>query len=235
MTQGRRIKDVVLERYLAGALDDAARRAIEDALDKSEPDKRRLAELRADTEAFLVRHPPGPFVAKWEAVRKRKRFAWMLPAVLLPVAAAAAALLYARREPEFAVKGEVVLVLHKRQGDSTVRVEPGAALSPGDSIRFEVRSPLKGYVAVVGRDASGAVTAYHPFGALAAAPYDPASPVLPGGIQLDLTRGRETVWALFSTDPIDLGPILEALRAGRPIGGALPRGVAWASFEFDKR
>jgi len=59
----RRIPDLMLERYLADAMDAKARRQVEALLAESPADAARLAELRANSEAFLQRHPPEGMLA----------------------------------------------------------------------------------------------------------------------------------------------------------------------------
>ena len=66
----RRIPDPLLECYLVGSLDAEARAEVEAALAESEADRARFAELRADSAEFLVQHPPGLLVERFEASRQ---------------------------------------------------------------------------------------------------------------------------------------------------------------------
>ncbi|AKJ02972.1 regulatory LuxR family protein [Archangium gephyra] len=60
MSKGaRRIPDPLLECYLVESLDDEARAEVEAVLAESEADRARLTELRDESAAFLVHHPPS--------------------------------------------------------------------------------------------------------------------------------------------------------------------------------
>lgn len=63
--EARHIPDALLERYLTDSLDAAERARLEATLADSRQDQARLAELRADSEAFLLRHPPDSLVARF--------------------------------------------------------------------------------------------------------------------------------------------------------------------------
>jgi anti-sigma factor RsiW len=231
---GRRIKDALLERYLAGALPPESRAQLEAVLAESEADRARLRELEADSAAFLLKHPPGPLVAKHEATRRR---GWRWPALLFPVVAAlAAALLLMLRPPgpiddPYTIKGDIALKVLRESGT----VESGAEVAPGTRIRFSVTAGRAGYVAVLSRDAAGAVTVYHPYAGTEAAPYEPKAPVLPDAIELDDVKGEEAVYALFSEKPFRLDWAVEALRARKPLKEVAPPGVAVAGTSFVKR
>jgi RNA polymerase sigma-70 factor len=70
--EARRILDSLLECYLVGALDAEARAEVEAALAESEVDRARFEELRAESEAFLIQHPPGPLVERFEASQQEE-------------------------------------------------------------------------------------------------------------------------------------------------------------------
>jgi hypothetical protein len=204
-------------------------------LAESEADRARLRELEADSAAFLVKHPPGPLVAKYEASRRR---GWRWPALVIPlVAALAAVLLLMLRPPAllgdpYAVKGDdIVLSVYRDSG----LLEPRALLVSGERIRFMVETGRAGYVAVLGFDALGIVTVYYPYDGTEAAPYDPKVPVLPGSIELDEVKGEEQVYALFSEKPFPLDWAVKALRARKPLKEAAPPGVAVGSSSFVKQ
>lgn len=61
----RRILDPILECYLVGSLDAETRAQVESVLAESAADRNRLAELRTESAAFLMRHPPRS-VALWD-------------------------------------------------------------------------------------------------------------------------------------------------------------------------
>jgi hypothetical protein len=232
----RRIKDVQLERYLAGDLEAEARGRLEAVLAESEADRARLAELRADSAAFLVKHPPGPLVARYEQESRRGWRRW--PALVAPLVAALAAVVLVvvwPGEPPYSVKGGVALKVHRKQGEGSAPVEPGGAVAPGDVVSFEVKVGEGGYVAVLGRDAAGAVTVYYPHGGTEAVPYAVESPLLPAAIELDEVKGEEVVYALYSPRPFALGWAVEALRAGRALQEVAPRELAVGRTSWVKR
>lgn len=234
-TGPRRISEPMLEGYLVGALDARARAEVEAVLAESEADRARLEELRAESAAFLIQHPPGPLVARFEASQRR---GWrgrmvLLLTPLLAVAAAVTLVVLVPTEDPYTTKGGVALALHRKHGEGSARVTPGETLSPGDSVRFEVRTEgTSGYVAVVGRDAAGVVTVYYPYGGPAAVPHDAREPLLPDAIELGEGDGEEVVYALFSAKPFSLDWAVAALKEGRDLTRAAPGGVSVGRTSF---
>ncbi|HZH79615.1 MAG TPA: OmpA family protein [Archangium sp.] len=78
--ESRRVTDPLLEFYLVESLDAEARAQVEAVLAESAADRKRLQELRAESAAFLVQHPPGPLVERFEASQLRW---WRSPLMLL--------------------------------------------------------------------------------------------------------------------------------------------------------
>lgn len=66
----RRILEPLLECYLVGSLDAKAQAQVEAILKESESDRARLEELKVESEAFLVQHPPGSLVERFEASQR---------------------------------------------------------------------------------------------------------------------------------------------------------------------
>jgi hypothetical protein len=237
----RRIKDSLLEKYAAGALAGEAKAELERTLAESEPDRQRLAELEADSRAFLAAHPPGPLVAKYEARLEAARPWWRRPmASVAPALAAVGALVLVvvllprGGGPELIAKGGLAFSVHVKRGESSVRVESTDVVHPGDAIRFEVRTDRPGYVAVLGFDSRRVVTIYYPYAGSAAMPLNNQEPLLPTAIELDQELGRETLYALFSERPFQLDWAVEALRAEK-LEQALPGDVSLARVELEKR
>jgi hypothetical protein len=236
-SQGRRIPDSLLERYLADALDAKTRAQLEAILADSPGDRAHLEALRADSAAFLIQHPPGPLVERFRQERQRTR-RWRWPELLIPTfaAAAIALLVFLPRiiEPTFTTKGPAILVLHRKTDQGSAVVSSNEPLAPGDTLRFEVKASSNGYLAVLGRDAKGVVTVYHPYGGTAAEPFETSQPVLPGAIVLDDTLGREDLYVLHSARPFALQWAIQALEQGRELQKAAPRGVTVGSTFFTK-
>lgn len=235
----RRIPEALLERYLADALAPEVRARLEARLADSPEDRARLAELRADSAAFLLQHPPGVLVSRFQEQPRRAGW-WRWPALLVPALAAGLAALWLLQppvdppdvnppdgDPPYTIKGsDVVLVLHRRAGEGSAPVTPAQLLAPGDAIRFELKAPAPGFVAVLGKDARGTISVYYPFGGTTAEAYDTGQPLLSGAIALDDTLGREDLYALYAKSPFELAWAVQALKEGRALEKAAPRGVS---------
>jgi hypothetical protein len=231
MTAPRPIPDALLERYLADDLPPALKRTIEHALETSAALRARLEALRADNQAFFVTHPVGPLAARLETPRRSWLAAWA-PAFAATAAVVVAAIVYVRRESEgdYSAKGNLALTVHRRTAAGSEVLAPGAAVHAGDTVRFELRAPAAGFVAVLSADAAGKVSVYHPTGGTSAAPYRPQEPLLPTAIALDATLGPETVYAVYANQPFELRPLINQLEAGAPLrsgGGLEVETVTW--------
>ncbi len=230
----RRIKDALLERYLAEAVDPDLRAELDKILAESPGDRARLEALRADSAAFLFQHPPGPLLARLDAERKpASKWAWAFrlgPALAL--AATLAVFVVVRTEPERSVKGSIALAVYRQVPGGSQRVSAGDRLAAGTVVRFEVRSTQSGYVCVLGKDSSGQVTVFHPYGAEEAGAYDPQAPLLSTAITLDSTPGRERLFAIVAATSFRLEPVVAAVRSGKSLSGVLPDGAAVDEMEF---
>ncbi|MCU0696630.1 MAG: DUF4384 domain-containing protein [Myxococcaceae bacterium] len=209
--------DALLERYLANDLSPEARAAIDAALAESPEVRARLEALRADSAAFLIKHPPGPVAARLEPTRRR----WLVwfPLVLASTAAAVLVVLRTPDEDESTTKGSITLTAYRQTADGGV--EPllaGARVVPGDKVRFRVTAP-DGYVAVLSRDGAGTVSTYFPYGGATAAAFDSKQPLLPVAIALDGVEGRELVWAVHGPTAFSLAPLVKQLEAGKDPSG----------------
>ncbi len=230
MSQPRPIPDALLEKYVAGALTGDALARVERAVAESPSEKARVDALRADSAAFLISHPPGPLSSRLEHPKRRWRF-W------LPLAAVATVALgvFVLREPpedDSTVKGSLVFsAFRQRENAAAEALASGAIVKPGDRIRFSVRAPTDGFVAVLSRDGAGHASVYYPFSASQAAPHGPKDPLLPGAIMLDEALGTERLWALFSARAFELGPLLQQLEHGEKPSGP---GLSVASVEWKK-
>ncbi|HZH77518.1 MAG TPA: hypothetical protein VEY88_15950 [Archangium sp.] len=233
--EGRRIPDVLLHRYLASMLEGEALERVEKLLAESETDRARLEELRAEASAFLVSHPPGPLVAHIERTvleRKRRRW-WLIGALAVPVLTGLAALTLLMmqpeqppppQEPEWVVTGSGVTLRVRRREANSKPVGSSDVLVPGDILWFELRAATPGFLAVVGRDATGKVRVYHSKEARAPVPIAKGPTELPP-FPLGEAPGNEEVYALFSPTSFELAPVVRALEEGKSVEEALPRGV----------
>jgi anti-sigma factor RsiW len=128
----------------------------------------------------------------------------------------------------------VSLTVYREHEKARSQVMPGEPLSPGDTLRFNVWAQGKsGYVAVLSRDAAGAVAVYHPFGGKAAAPFDAKAPLLPEeGVSARWKEGEEQVYAFFSPEPFQLEPVVVALREGRDLTSVVSRNMSVGRTSF---
>ncbi|MBL8952403.1 MAG: DUF4384 domain-containing protein [Myxococcaceae bacterium] len=227
MTAPRPIPEALLERYLANDLGPDERRSVDERLAASAPDRARLDAMRADSAAFLIKHPPGPVAAKLaEPSRARGFIGWLAPLALAAAAFIAVVMLKPPPEPDIGLKGDVALAVFRQTEGGAERVESGATLKAGDKLRFEVRAKEAGYVAIVSRDGAGAVTVYYPFQGTTSAAYRPEEALLPGAIALDETPGEEVVWAVYATKAFELDSVMKAVAAGGAPAAPFAR-VSW--------
>jgi hypothetical protein len=240
-SEPRRIPDALLERYLTDALPAAEKARIEAILAASPQDHQQLAELRADSEAFFLRHPPGPLVARFQEQTRRARW-WRGSMLLVPVLVAAgiALVVYPRpppiEDPPYIPKGNgAVLTLHRKTAQGSSPVPPPGPLYPHDDVRFTVKGIASGFIAVLSRDGRGTITVYYPFGGQAAAPYDESQHALPRAIKLDDTLGPEDLYVLHSPQPFELPWAVQALIAGTLPQEAKRRDISVGHFAFEKR
>jgi hypothetical protein len=110
---------------------------------------------------------------------------------------------FARKGGNFGVQ---VYVLHRETG-GTGQLHTGEPLHPGDQIRLQLDSSVPGYAVVLGLDAAGKVSVYHPQGSEAQAI---AREPLPQAIELDGTLGTETLVALRCRDRLPVSTAVAA-------------------------
>lgn len=240
----RQLTDLELERLIAG--DIPAARAAELEAKATDADRSRREELRAEHAAFLgtvdvdaeVR-AIGKRMARLEPERTPRAswWRWIFAGGAL-AAAAAAVLVFVGRDPEgttddIGIKGDsITLVVHAAGDTGTRKLASGDTIVPGTRIRFEVAAPKRGYITVIGFDASGATTVYYPYGGAQAAIYDPQTGgLLPGAIAVDATPGAEKYFAVFSEQPFSI----ESVAGGVQGKGAFPQGISHAEVVLEKR
>lgn len=226
----RPLPEALLERYLAGDLSGEALARVEKALADSPEERARVDALRADSAAFLIKHPPGPIAAKLEAPRRRW-FHWLVPS-LAAVAAVVLAIVFLRPpEDDVTTKGSLAFTAFRLSADGAVQeLPPNGVVHPRDRIRFSAKVPSEGYLGVVSRDGAGTASVYYPSSSVMAARHGQTA-LLPDAIELDEVLGPERVWAIFSATPFDLSQALEQVKAGKP-----PKRDGWlvVSLEWTK-
>jgi hypothetical protein len=245
-----------LDAALLGTLSEERRRALGEHLLRCARCAEEQRALERSAERFRAEVFPrtvgrieaaaGGAVSRWWA---DARLRWAMLAVPAATALVLVVGLGSRREgaapesePAISIKGRPALRLFVRRGDQVFTPEDGAALAPGDALRFVVEPGGHRYVLVASVDGAGKVSVYHPFDGAGSAPVGGAPSVeVPGSIVLDRAPGPERVFALFSDAPLSvaaLRPELERLAAQHAIRGtravALP-GAEQASFLFEKQ
>jgi hypothetical protein len=154
---------------------------------------------------------------------RRGRLRWPAIAVAGATAAAAIVMLARHPSPDVLTKGSAARlgVIVKRRDGSTMRIEPGARLSPGDRLRFEVatRSP-EANIALVLLDSAGAVTRLAPRGdrPLSIAGGKPV--LLDETVELDGNLGAERMVLVSCSHGVDANEVVaRARRALAEVGG----------------
>jgi anti-sigma factor RsiW len=168
----RQLSDLMLEKYLADALDAKSRKHVEDVVAKSPADAARLEALRADSADFLRRYPPESMVARYEAqasVHTRR---------VSLVAALARKALQAAGQPEAAYLSDEFVALCLRSRMDTVHAPQHPAFTgPGDDFIVEHIVALDDIVATVlsePQHGEHLVHLVHPESAPSPAPTEPA-------------------------------------------------------------
>ncbi len=235
----RKFTDLELERSLVGDL--SAERASALALEATEADKIRLGELEAEHASYLegidVDHEVHRIIQRTERYKPEPRrpfwLRWLVPIGGLAAAAAALVLFLGKKPPskpaddgDLRTKGDdISLVIH---GEAQ-QLATGDAVTPGTRILFEAQGSRPGFIAVIGIDAAKTTTVYYPYGADKAVQL--GERLLPGAIKLDATPGDETFYALFSTKPFAIDPVVEAIVTGK----ALPPNVVASPVTLHKK
>jgi hypothetical protein len=245
-----------MDAALLGTLPEERRRALGEHLVRCArcAEAQRVLERSADrfrAEVFprtvgRIEAAAGSRVSRWWA---EARLRWAMLAVPAAAALVLVVGLGTRREgaapgvePAISIKGRPALRLFVRRGDQVFTPDDGAALAPGDAVRFVVEPGGHRYVLVASVDGAGKVSVYHPYdGAGSAAVTGAPSVEVPGSIVLDGAPGPERVFALFSDAPLSvaaLRPELERMATQHAIRGtaaiAAP-GAEQASFLFEKQ
>jgi hypothetical protein len=151
----------------------------------------------------------------------RASSAWLLVALLVPPLLAFGAFRVARApddlERELLTKGDVELLVYARRGQFVVLLDRfNRAVQPGEEIRFILTGvpDEHSHVLIASVDGAGAATIYFPFEGTSSAPVPgPGRWEVPGSIVLDESLGPERVFALFSSRPLAVADVKDALLA----------------------
>jgi hypothetical protein len=223
------LPDWLVER---AALDEVPR-ASRDRVDAADPGElaERVAALRADSAAELVRHPAGPAVAQIEAriaaarERERRRLRWWggLGVATTAVAAIAVVRLAAPGVVEPAspdeeitrVKGTPRLLVFRQVGDQAERLAADAFVRAGDVIQVRYNPAGQSHGLIASMDGAGVVTLHFPPSEDAPPEETAMSPkrtALPSAYALDDAPRFERFFFVTSSEPIDVQHVLAAVR-----------------------
>lgn len=229
--------DVVFDRLLAGDLAAGEAAAVRSHAEECPACAAQLAELEVSRAQFATDPVRLRLPARRPNVRTRR---WLVPAA---AAVLCAVLLLLVRVDEGERIGEggtrrkgsgaAVFQLHVGRSLGIVRAGSGAVVHPGDTLQLAYSAGSSGYIAVLARDGSGAMSVYFPAGAATAwaAPAAQDRP-LPHSTILDGVLGRETIYALHCAEPIALEPLRRRLSTSEP---AFPPSCAVQEIHLDKR
>ncbi|WNG33758.1 DUF4384 domain-containing protein [Archangium violaceum] len=198
----------------------------------------RVAALREERARFLQARPARAFAAR--ILERERRVSWWRRPVwafgALPAAVALALVLLvvlprAMRpdeqpggSPPVHLKGAPAVrmeVLVSREGQPAMPMPEGEPLLPGDTLRFRVVVPEKGYVFIANQDDAGHFTRYFPTEGSRSVPLASGEHLLPGGVVLDDWRGEERITLLFSPEPLEERDIEATLRRAFEQAGGL--------------
>jgi len=195
-----------------------------------------LEEARSNHAAFAAEVLPQTIDAVVRRGSASQRWRWVpglgVPALGLRVAAAAGlavvaivalvpALVHEPERPavpaaevveaadtEAGVKGGSLMRVYAKRGNQVFLVSEGEHLRRGDALRFVPDAAGFRYLLVLSMEQTGKVTPFFPYKGLFSSrlPIVPGSP-LPGSIVLDESIGTETLWAVFSNEPVAVAQV----------------------------
>lgn len=225
------LSDLQLDRWLARELSQREQPKLEVHVARCSSCRERRAELEEEHRLFGQSAPepaassqlramePSHEVA---ALRTLGRGVWLAGAGVL-AAAAALALLVTGTEQSLSpgedhlskgtrTKGGVAsLGWIVRRGSEVFAGHPDQPLRSGDALRFTVSAREPVHVAVLGLDAAGQLSVYHPEGDRLSKVEVGQEQALPGAIELDAMPGEEQLYGVFCKTDVPLAAIRAAL------------------------
>jgi len=186
----------------------------------------RLAEMNRIGEEFRREVFPATVDAVVERARGRRPLRpWLLAAVPLSAAAAAAVLLVARPPADYVgSKGSpLALSVFVQTVEGARAATDGEVVPAGAALRFQVRPRGACRLWVLSVDASGTVSRLFP--ATGEAGQVPGTGPLPGGAVLDGRAGPERIFAVCSATPLPFDRVAGAALAAAAGGDARVRGA----------
>jgi hypothetical protein len=255
------LSDLALDRCLAGELAPSERQSIESHVNACDACRARQAELGESRRRFAREAPGFGALARAAleqknpssaqelgalAPRRRERRRWVAAAAAL-AAAGVALVVGSPRLFAPATDGAPGAATRTKGGVATLgwvvrrgeRVLRGAAEDPlraGDALRFTVSTREPVYVAVLGLDASGRVSVYHPDTERLARVEVGQDQPLPAAIVFDAPPSHERLYGVFCFSAVPVSSVKQAVEAA-PGAPALPDGCtheSWALGEAEQ-
>lgn len=216
------------------------------------PERLPRVELKGDMarEEFYRKYPAEVFTARLEA---RRRPPVRVLSIAGAMAAAAAVLVFmlmpspppvepgsdsggfggggirfkgARTSPEQVEPAEVELRVTAAGAHGPVAVEDGGSLPPGAALKFHYSTTDQDFLMVISVDARGSVYSYYPGEGRTSIPAVRGAGIpLPGGVELDEYLGPERFFALFSSVPLTLDQVEQAVASSKQ--ASQDDGEAW--------
>jgi hypothetical protein len=153
---------------------------------------RRMEQRRLGFAAFPAARPQAIWAAIQRRPAPRRWITWRWPAALTTLAAAAVLLLVLRPRDEVRAKGGLGLHVHRLRDGVSQEAASGERFAAGDRLRFVVDLPERGYLSIVGVEATG--RSYQAWPRAGEAPRlfpAGAGQLLGGAVALDGSTGRE--------------------------------------------
>jgi hypothetical protein len=123
------------------------------------------------------------------------------------------------------------VVVRRRGGERVEPLVPGETLHEGDALRFRVRAPRSGYLAVLDRDGSGKVSPFAPHDTAVTPIPEAGERALDGSVVLDGTLGDERLIAVLCPSPDEAARSIEAVAKMTD----LPADCLQTAISFSKR
>lgn len=230
------LSDLQFDRWLGQELAESEHPKLEAHLARCASCRQRRSELEEDRRHFAETVPRL-------AAPKRQRGLWIAGAGTL--AAAAVALLVNGVEPLLSPRADATsngirtkggiasLAWIVRRGAQVFAGHPDQHLRPGDALRFTVSAREPVYVAVLGLDAAGHLSVYHPEGDQLSKVEAGQEQALPVAIELDATPGEEQLYGVFCKADVPLAAITAAVERSSE-APRLPNGCAHERWSLKK-
>jgi hypothetical protein len=232
------------DRYVLGQTSQEERRELEAQLEHCEHSRQLVAEIRAEQQAFRQTMPSAAaFMAQLEeqaetrSLWKRLLAWWKHPAVLTPLAACAAFLLFYNGQqnnkhhrpvvrpvashPGVIVKGQPEFNVYRFRQSVRSLVKSGQDFKKGDVLGFTYRAAGQRYLFMVLKDQKGELSWLYPNDGQRSIPLA-SQGKLTDSVELDGASGTEKLYAFFSQKPLT-GDEVKALLKHDPQTGVLPQ------------